>query len=232
MKLWQLIISSFLCTGNIEHFCSLIIVFYVKENNGRKRQEEDSRAHGRNEMSEGLQVRRHRFRAPVQGKGFRSGQLSRMSRRESSKLSVFSALWIRELLPMFITSLSGQETEDVVRKRGWDRNMDTHHWVPLPHQLAYGSAIDGSSQMLTFCLIDSIFKGRKMLDFVSKPAINCRWNLVHIQARNHALEFKPFLIGHIQYVDSVYAPNYQSILFAIKYFTTFIYHRSFHILAR
>jgi hypothetical protein len=99
-------------------------------------------------------------------------------------LSVLSALWIRELLPMFITSLSGQETEDVVRKRGWDRNMDTHHWVPLPHQLAYGSAIDGSSQMLTFCLGPGKIEGRKMLDLQKKYAIISNILQVQHQARN------------------------------------------------
>ncbi len=75
-----------------------------------------------------------------------------------------------------------------------------------------------------------------MLDFDSKAAIDSFKRHVSIQARNRALEFKPFLIGHTQYVglrkNSVYVPNYQSILFAIKYITTFKYHRSFHILAR
>jgi hypothetical protein len=101
-------------------------------------------------------------------------------------LSVLSALWIRELLPMFITSLSGQETEDVVRKRGWDRNMDTHHWVPLPHQLAYGSAIDGSSQMLTFCLGPGKNNAQNICDLDSKYAIDYWWNWVNVQASNRA----------------------------------------------
>jgi hypothetical protein len=91
--------------------------------------------------------------------------------------------------------------------------------------------------MLDFCLRPGKIEGQKMLDFVLKAAINfLEWH-VSIQARSQSLEFKPFLIGHIQYVgvkrnNSVYVPNYQFILFIIKYITTFKYHRSFHILAR
>ena len=50
------------------------------------------------------------------------------------------------------------------------------------------------------CFAVSKFKSRKMFDFVSKSAIKVLvWHEL-IKARKQALEFKPFLIGHIQYV--------------------------------
>jgi len=54
--------------------------------------------------------------------------------------------------------------------------------------------------MLDFCLGPGKIGDRKMLDFVSKAAIDSFKRHVSIQGSNRSLEFKSGLIGSIQYV--------------------------------